>query len=77
MRVGQGNLRALGQLYDTTAAKIFALANALLRDARRAEQVTQLVFCEIWRRARSFDPSRQSGISWMVALTHSQVTARR
>lgn len=77
VRVGQGNLRALGQLYDSTAAMILGLTNALLCDAGRAEQVTEEVFLEIWCWAGSFDPSRHSAMSWMVTLTHSRVIARR
>lgn len=75
-RVGNGDVSALGALYD-------AYASMLLRFARRlgtgheAEDVVQLVFLRVPRLAPSFDPSCASARSWLFAVTLRVVQERR
>lgn len=68
----RGELPAFGELYDLTAARVFGLARGILRNAGLAEDVTQEVFFEIWRRAQSFDHTKGSALSWMLALARSR-----
>lgn len=68
----RGDLPAFGQLYYQTVARIFGLARGILRSAGLAEDVTQEVFFEIWRRAQSFDHTKGSALSWMLALARSR-----
>jgi len=72
----RGELPAFGQLYDQTATRVFGLARGILRNAGLAEDVTQEVFFEIWRRAQSFDHTKGSALSWMLALTRSRAIDR-
>jgi len=75
-RVGQGDLTAFGQLYDATAARVFGLLLAILRDSGLTDEVTQDVFFEIWRRASTFDPTKGASISWIFTLAHSRAIDR-
>lgn len=72
----RGDMRAFGQLYDLTVSRIFGLARAVVRNHSLAEDVTQDVYFEVWRRASSFDVSKGSAISWMLTLTHSRAVDR-
>lgn len=73
---GRGDMRAFGQLYDVTVPRVFGLARSILRNHSLAEDVTQDVYFEIWRRADSFDVTRGPAITWMLMLTHSRAVDR-
>ncbi|MGI8414840.1 MAG: sigma-70 family RNA polymerase sigma factor [Nakamurella sp.] len=73
---GRGDMRAFGQLYDVTVSRVFGLARSILRNHSLAEEVTQDVYFEIWRRASSFDVTRGPAIAWMLTLTHSRAVDR-
>lgn len=70
--VGQGDLTAFGRLYDSTSARVFGLIRAILLDPSLAQEVTQEVYFEIWRRASIFDQSKGAAISWIFTLAHSR-----
>src|SRR3954464_8513135 len=46
------------RVYDEHARDVHASAQAVLRDAGRAEDVVQDVFLRLWRRPDAYDPSR-------------------
>ncbi|MGH8630777.1 MAG: sigma factor, partial [Burkholderiales bacterium] len=47
---------ALGRLYDRYCRLVFSLALRVTEDRGAAEEVTQDVFLQLWRRAADFDP---------------------
>ena len=51
---------------------MFGLALAVIRDQAMAEEVTQEVFLELWRKASRFDPARGSATGWILTLTKSR-----
>jgi len=59
-RAAQGDRKALGALYDRTAARLYAVASGILDDQGEAENAVEDVFVAIWRNA---DPNSQKGIS--------------
>lgn len=71
-QIAHGDARAFGQLYDLTAARIFGLARALLRNDHLAEDTTQDVYLSIWRQAANFDKAKSPAISWMLMMTHAR-----
>ncbi len=73
---GQGDIQAFGRLYDLTAARIWGLTRSILRDRGLAEDATQDVYFEIWRRAASFDSTKGPAISWMLMLAHARSVDR-
>ncbi len=74
--VGHGDLAAFTQLYDRTAARVYGLIRAILLDRDLAQEVTQEVYLEIWRRASVFDPAKGVAISWIFTLAHSRAIDR-
>jgi RNA polymerase sigma factor (sigma-70 family) len=52
-------------------ARVFGVANAVLGDRDRAEDVAQEAFVRAWRHGDSFDPRRGSVVSWLLAITRN------
>ena len=72
-RIGSGDRDAFEELYRRYARAVLALALRRLGDRGRAEDATQEVFAAIWRSARSFDPSRGAGSSWLFAIARNAI----
>ncbi len=65
-----GDEEAFAQLYDRLAPGVYGLARRVIRDAARAEEVTQEVFLWVWRHATRFDPAKGSAQAWILTVTH-------
>jgi RNA polymerase sigma-70 factor (ECF subfamily) len=68
--VARGDSTAFGQLYDALGASVFGVARRVVRDPSRAEDVTQEVFLDVWRKAPSFDLARGSAKTWIMTNAH-------
>jgi len=66
---------ALGVLYDRYAGLVYGLALQILGHVAEAEDLTQAVFVELWRKA-SYDPQRGSVSSFLYLLTRSRAIDR-
>jgi len=71
-----GDQAAVATLYDLTAAKVYGLTLRVLRNAAHAEEVTQEIFVEAWQRCGNFQPSRGSGLAWLMTITHRRAVDR-
>jgi RNA polymerase sigma-70 factor (ECF subfamily) len=71
-RVAGGDRAALRLAYDETAAKLFGVCLRILKDRSEAEDVLQDVYLTVWRKASSFDESRASPITWLVAIARNR-----
>ena len=71
-RAGRGEKSALESIYRATSAKLFGICLRILGDRQEAEDVLQLVYVSVWRRAGSFDPSRASPITWLATLARNR-----
>ena len=69
-KVALGDPAAFERLYDELGAAVFGVARRVVRDPSRAEDVTQEVFLEIWRKAPSFDDVRGSAKTWIMTIAH-------
>jgi RNA polymerase sigma-70 factor (ECF subfamily) len=69
-RVARGDARAFEALYDELSSAVFGLARRVVRDPARAEDVTQEVFLEVWRKAARFDSSLGKARSWVMTIAH-------
>lgn len=69
-RTAAQDQQAFAALYDATSARAYALACRMVRDPERAERVTQEAYLTVWRTAPRFDPSRRSGLAWILAIVH-------
>lgn len=61
---------ALEAILDLYEHKVFRLAVAILRDAGRAEEVTQDVFLKMWRALPQYD-GRASVSTWLYAIARN------
>jgi RNA polymerase sigma-70 factor (ECF subfamily) len=67
----QGQIDALGVLYDRYAKLVYGLALRILSNAEEAEDVAQEVFLSLWHR-QTYDPSRGSLSSFLMTMTRSR-----
>jgi RNA polymerase sigma-70 factor (ECF subfamily) len=61
---------ALEQLLDRYEQRVFRMAVMMLRDAGRAEEVTQDVFFKLWRALPSFD-GRAALSTWLYTIARN------
>ena len=67
---------ALAELYDSTVARILALARAMLRNPADAEELVCDVYERAWLRAATFDPTRGTVLAWLLTICRSQALDR-
>lgn len=61
---------ALQRLLDGYEQKVFRMAAAMLKDAGRAEEVTQDIFLKVWRALPSYD-GRALVSTWLYAIARN------
>lgn len=61
---------ALGALYDRYSRLVYSVALHILQDQGQAEETTQEVFLNIWRRAGSYQPGRGKVSTWIASVAH-------
>lgn len=66
----------IGALYDQYGHLAYTLALRMLRDRMAAEEVVQDAFVGAWRGAGSFDASRGSMKTWLLAAVHHRCVDR-
>ncbi len=67
-----GDGDALAELYRRYAGAVWAVARRVCGDRTLAEDVTQTVFVDLWRRPQRFDPTRGALRPWLVAQAHAR-----
>ncbi len=67
-----GSERALEQLYDATVSKLYALANAILRNVEDAEEVVCATYAYAWANAAEYDDHRGNALGWLLMLCRSR-----
>lgn len=75
-RCGTGDREAFAAVYDRVAGRVNGLTRRIVRDAAQAEEVTQEVLLDVWRKAAAFDPSRGSALSWVLMIAHRRSVDR-
>jgi RNA polymerase sigma-70 factor (ECF subfamily) len=69
-KVARGDSGAFKELYDELAPAVFGLARRVVRDPAKAEDVTQEVFVDVWRKATRFDVDRGKAKTWVMTIAH-------
>ena len=75
VRLWDGDVSALGSLYDRYGTLVYGIALKGLRQVAEAEDLTQEIFLKLMR-TRSFNPRRGSLASYLTTLTRSRVIDR-
>ena len=68
-RIAAGDAVALRVLFARHHVRIYRFIRRLVRDAAVAEELTNEVFLEIWRHAKSFEGT-SSALTWMLSIAH-------
>ncbi|MGK3206066.1 ECF RNA polymerase sigma factor SigK [Amycolatopsis sp. MEPSY49] len=72
----RGDEQAFAALYDQLAGPIFGTVLRVLRSRAHAEEVTQEVLLEIWRKAATFDVARGRVQTWALTIAHRRAIDR-
>lgn len=75
-RVARGDAAAFAIVYDQTAARVYGLAQRVLRDTGYSEDTTQEIYLEVWRTATNYDPTKGSALAWLLTLAHRRAVDR-
>lgn len=78
LRMGAGDARALGELYDRYATLMHSVASATLKGAPPEEiaEVVREVWRQVWTRAAFYDPAWGVVALWLVLLTRDRAVER-
>jgi RNA polymerase sigma factor (sigma-70 family) len=77
-RCASGDRAALRIIYDIESQRMVGVARRMLRRQDLAEEAVQDAFMRVWRSARTFDPQKGAGRSWLYAiLRNSALTILR
>jgi RNA polymerase sigma-70 factor, ECF subfamily len=72
-----GNIDAFAVIFKRYRRLVQVTALNILEDAGEAEDLTQTVFFEIYRRAEQFDPARGTLRAWLLQFAYSRSIDRR
>jgi RNA polymerase sigma-70 factor, ECF subfamily len=75
--IQSGNADAFAVIFKRFHRLVHVTALNILRDAAEAEEVTQTVFLEIYRRLAQFDSSRGTLKVWLLQFAYSRSIHRR
>jgi RNA polymerase sigma-70 factor (ECF subfamily) len=70
-RIGEGDLDAIGELYDRYATVLFPIALRIVRDRSEAEDVVHDAFVTVSDRAAQYAADRGSVVAWLVTLVRN------
>ncbi len=70
--ISRGDEEALGQLYDATLSRLYAVAVRILDDSGLAEDVVAETYHELWQHASRFDRSKGRPITWMLTICRNR-----
>jgi RNA polymerase sigma-70 factor, ECF subfamily len=68
--IGRWRHEALAEAYRRHGGAVFALAQRVLSDRTRAEDVTQTVFTNLWEAADRYDPDRGTLRVYLLTMAH-------
>ena len=67
-RIAQEDQISLGILYDQYGRLIYSIAWQILGDSSLAEEVTQDVFIQVWKKANTYDSSQGKVLTWLTSI---------
>ena len=71
-RIARGDEAAFVLLYRRFSTPIFSMLTKMLGQPHDAEEVLQLTFLQIWRKAPTFDRERSAPFTWLVMIARNR-----
>lgn len=75
-RIQQQDENALTELYTRYGQLVYNMAMHVLHNETAAEEITQDIFFQLWRRPESWDPQKGRLASWLLAVTRYRAIDR-
>jgi RNA polymerase sigma-70 factor, ECF subfamily len=72
-----GSHDAVAVLFERYHRLVYAIARRILRDAGEAEDVTQVVFLDLFRGAAQFDPAKGTTKMWLLQYAYHRALSRK
>ena len=74
--VAAGDRSAFAELYDELSPAVFGTVKRIVRSQAHAEDVTQEVFFEVWRKSSDWKPHRGGASIWVLMIARARATDR-
>src|SRR5689334_15946954 len=71
-RIAGSDREALGELYDATVARLFAIARLILRNSADAEEIVCDVYAQVWESAAQYRGDRGAVLAWLAMICRSR-----
>ena len=71
--IANGEKEALETFYNRFATSVFSLARYMLKDPPLAEEATQDIFLNLWKKASTFNPQRGTPKAWFMSIAHHRI----
>jgi RNA polymerase sigma-70 factor (ECF subfamily) len=71
-RIAEGDHDAVGELYDLTVSRLFALAQLILRNSADAEEIVCDVYTQVWQNAAKYQGARGAVMGWLLVMCRSR-----
>lgn len=72
LRMRRGDQQALGELYDRTLSRVFALAVRIVRNEADAEEVVCDVYRQAWENSVDYSSDRGAVMAWLLTIARSR-----
>ncbi len=77
-RIARAEPQALGELYDRYGRLVYSLAVRMVGEGGLAEEITQDVFVQVWRKAGTYRPELGRPLTWLASIArHRAIDALR
>ena len=76
LQTAAGDRAAFATLYRRTSPRLLGVCLRMLVERPEAEEVLQEAYVAVWQRAKTFDPTRASAMTWLVALARNKAIDR-
>jgi RNA polymerase sigma-70 factor (ECF subfamily) len=73
-RIAAGDTAALRELFARHHVRVYRFILRLVQNPAGAEELTNEVFLEVWRNARSFEGT-SSAVTWMLSIAHHRAVS--
>ena len=75
-RIALGDEAAFVLFYRRFSVPVFSMLIKMLGNQHDAEEVLQLSFLQIWKKAPTFDPERSAPFTWLVMIARNRALDR-